>query len=206
MIPLADIESWVRVGESETLELKKTTGERREAVKTICAMLNHRGGRVIFGVDPSGRLLGQMVSDRTIEEVAQELGEIEPPVFPSIERVTFTEGFQLLVVTAQPGSGQPYSYRGHAYRRVGNTSQRLSRQEYNRILIERLHGEQRWENQPATGWSVADLDLTEITKTLEESIRRGRADDPGTRDPAEMLRGFGLMKNGTLLRAAVVLF
>ena len=46
----------------------------------------------------------------------------------------------------------------------------------------------------------------EITRTLEESIRRGRADDPGTRDPAEMLRGFGLMKDGQLLRAAMVLF
>ena len=206
MISLADIETWVRGGESETLELKRTTGERREAARTICAMLNHRGGRVIFGVEPDGRIIGQMVSDRTVEEVAQELSEIEPPVFPSIERVAFAEGLQLLVVTAQPGSGQPYSFRGHAYRRVGNTSRQLSREEYNRILLERLHGDQRWENQAATGWSVADLDVAEITKTLEESIRRGRADDPGTRDPAEMLRGFGLMKDGQLLRAAAVLF
>jgi ATP-dependent DNA helicase RecG len=206
MMTLADIQSWVRAGESETLELKRTTGERREATRTICAMLNHRGGRVIFGVEPDGRIIGQMVSDRTVEEVAQELGEIEPPVFPGIERVDFAEGRQLLVVTAQPGSGQPYSYRGQAYRRVGNTSRQLSREEYNRILLERLHGDQRWENQPATGWTLADLDMAEITRTLEESIRRGRADDPGTRDPAEMLRGFGLMKDGQILRAAVVLF
>ncbi|MEN9637034.1 MAG: hypothetical protein RL077_5438 [Verrucomicrobiota bacterium] len=206
MMTVADIESWVRGGESETLEFKRTTGERREAARTICAMLNHRGGRVIFGVEPDGRLIGQMVSDRTVEEVAQELGEIEPPVFPSIERVDFLEGRQLLVVTAQAGSGQPYAYRGHAYRRVGNTSRQLSREEYNRILLERLHGDQRWENQSATGWTLADLDVVEITKTLEESIRRGRADDPGTRDPAEMLRGFGLMKDGQILRAATVLF
>ena len=66
---------------------------------------------------------------------------VEPPVFPSIERVDFREGRQLLVVTAQAGSGQPYSYRGHAYRRVGNTSRQLSREEYNRILLERLHGD-----------------------------------------------------------------
>jgi ATP-dependent DNA helicase RecG len=83
MMTVAEIESWVRCGESETLELKRTTGERREAARTICAMLNHRGGRVIFGVEPDGRLIGQMVSDRTVEEVAQELGEIDPPVFPS---------------------------------------------------------------------------------------------------------------------------
>ena len=206
MITLTDIESWVRGGESETLEFIRTTSERREAARTICAMLNHRGGHVIFGVEPDGRMAGQMVSDRTVEEVAQELAEIEPPVFPSIERIDFTAGRQLLVVTARAGSGQPYSYRGQAYRRVGNTSRQLSREEYNRILLERLHGDQRWENQPAVGWSVADLDGVEITRTLEEAIRRGRADDPGTRDPAEMLRGFGLMKDGQLLRAAMVLF
>jgi ATP-dependent DNA helicase RecG len=145
----------VRGGESETLEFKRTTGQRREAARTICAMLNHHGGRVIFGVEPDGRMIGQMVSDRTVEEVAQELGEIEPPVFPGIERVDFADGRQLLVVTAQPGSGQPYSCRGQAYRRVGTTSRQLSREEYNRILLERLHGDQRWENQPATGWTTS---------------------------------------------------
>ncbi len=36
-------------GESETVEFKRTTGERREATRTLCAMLNHRGGRVLFG-------------------------------------------------------------------------------------------------------------------------------------------------------------
>ena len=57
MMTVADIESWVRGGETETLELKRTTGERREAARTICAMLNHRGGRVIFGVEPDGRMI-----------------------------------------------------------------------------------------------------------------------------------------------------
>lgn len=206
MMNLPEIEAWVRSGESETLELKRTTGERREAVRTVCAMLNHRGGRVIFGVEPDGRIIGQMVSDRTVEEVAQELGEIEPPVFPSIERVDFSGGRQLLVVTVQAGSSQPYAYRGQAYRRVGNTSQQLTREEYNRIILERLHGDQRWENQTAEGWSLDDLDGVEITRTVEESIRRGRVDDPGTRDPAEVLRGVGLMKDGRILRAATVLF
>lgn len=206
MISVAQIETWVRGGESETLEFKRTTGERRSAAQTLCGMLNHRGGRVLFGVEADGRIVGQMVSDHTVEEAAQELREIEPPVFPTVERVDFAEGRQILVITVNVGSAQPYSYRGQSFRRVGNTSQQLSREEYNRILLERLHGEQRWENQPAAGWSVADLDAAEITRTLEESIRRGRAEDPGTRDPGEVLRGLGLVKDGRLLRAAAVLF
>jgi len=206
MTTLQEIESWVHGGESEVVEFKRSTGERREAARTICAMLNHRGGRVVFGIEPDGRIIGQMVSDRTVEEVAQEIGEIEPPVFPAIERLDLPNGMQLVVVTIQSRSAQPYSYRGQAYRRVGNTTRQLSREEYNRILLERFHSEQRWENQPATGWALSDLDSGEIVRTLEEAIRRGRADDPGNRDPAEILRGLGLLKDSQILRAAVVLF
>jgi ATP-dependent DNA helicase RecG len=113
---------------------------------------------------------------------------------------------QVVSVTAAAGANRPYSYKGQAYQRVGNTSLKMSRDEYNRILIERFHGERRWETEPAEGWTVGDLERTEITRTVEEAIRRGRLEDPGTREPQEVLRGFGLLRDKALLRAAVVLF
>lgn len=51
-----------------------------------------------------------------------------------------------------------------------------------------------------------DLDTTEIVRTVDEAIRRGRMEDPGTRDPRELLLGFNLIEGGQLLNAAVVLF
>ena len=82
------------------------------------------------------------------------------------------------MVSVGAGHNGPYSYRGQAYRRVGNTSTAMSRDEYNRMLLERLHGERRWENRPAEGWNASRLDHREMVLTLEESIRRGRLDDP----------------------------
>ena len=67
-------------------------------------------------------------------------------------------------------------------------------------------GQHRWENEPVPDWTVDDLDASEITRTIDEAIRRQRAEDPGTRDPTELLRGLGLTRGGRLLRAAVVLF
>ena len=46
------ISELVAACESETLEFKRTTGQRSDAAKTLCAMLNHRGGHVLFGVTP----------------------------------------------------------------------------------------------------------------------------------------------------------
>lgn len=108
-------------------------------------------------------------------------------------------------VIAAP-QGPVKRYRDYAYCRIGNAARAMSADDYNRKLFERMHSEQRWENQPAAGWSIEDLDETEIRRAVEEAIRRGRLADPGTREPAEMLRGLGLSTDNSLLRAAVVLF
>ncbi len=160
----------------------------------------------MFGVTPDGDVVGQDVKDRTIELVSAEIQRIEPPTFPTIDRVAVNGSKEAIVVSVSQGHAKPYSYKGDAYRRVGNTSLTMSSDEYNRTLFERMHTEQRWENQPADGWAVDDLDVAEIRRTVDEAIRRGRLDDPGTREPDALLRGLGLMKGGALLRAAVVLF
>ena len=140
-----EIEALAVDGESETLELKRTTGERRAGARAICAMLNHRGGTVLFGVQPDGRVIGQDVSDRTIEQLAAEMREIEPPAFP-IERIQAQDGREILVVTTGVGQHQPYMHRGRAWHRLGNTDQAMSHDEYNRVLLDRLHGQYRWGN------------------------------------------------------------
>lgn len=195
-----------QTGESETLEFKPSTGEQRAAMHALTAMPNHRGGRVLFGVEADGHVVGQHVGERTIEDLVQEIGQIDLPVFPAVERVALGDGREVLVITVPRGPSRPYSHRGVAYRRVGNVNSRMSRDEYNRMLLESLHAERRWENEPAEGWAVADLDTDEIVRTVEEAVRRGRAEDPGTRDPALLLRGLALTRDGVLLRAATVLF
>ena len=193
-------------GESETLECKATTGTRREAAATLCAMLNQRGGHVLFGISPGGRLVGQQVVERTIEELTAELRRIDPQVFPEVERVRVDGELEAIVVSVGPGPTAPYRYRGKAYRRVGNTTQIMSAEEHNRILFERIHNERRWENQPAEGWTVGDLDVAELRNTVAEAVRVGRLNEPGRREPQDLLRGLGLMREGVLFRAAAVLF
>ena len=66
--------------------------------------------------------------------------------------------------------------------------------------------DQTWESQPAYDWSIDDLETEQIQKTVSESVRLDRATDPGSREPEDLLHGLGLIKDGLLLRAAVVLF
>ena len=202
----AQIALLASTGESESLEFKTSTGTRREAAATMCAMLNQHGGHVLFGVTPEGSVVGQQVSERTIEELSDEIQRINPPVFPEIERVQISAARQVVAVHVGRGASPPYRYRGASYRRVGNTTRVMSSDEYNRMLFERMHSVRRWESEPATGWTVDDLDVGEIRRTVAEAVRIGRLSEPGGRDPGELLRGLGLLRGGVLCRAAAVLF
>jgi len=196
----------VKSGESDNLEFKTTTGARREAMATVCAMLNQRGGRVLFGVTPDGRVTGQQIGERTIEQVSAEIQRIEPAVFPDIERVRVSDELEVLCVRVAPGTSPPYRYRGMSYLRVGNTTRQMPSESYNRMLFERMHSQHRWENQIAEGWTVEDLDIAELRNTTAEAVRVGRLSEPGSREPEDILNGLGLMRESALLRAAVILF
>jgi ATP-dependent DNA helicase RecG len=195
----------VASGESERLEFKRTTGQRTEAMRTVCGMLNALGGFVLFGVKENGQIIGQAVSTHTLEEIANELRRIEPPAFPDVETVELANGNTVIALRV-PGGGGPYTYDGRAYLRNGPTTSLMPQRRYERLLLERLHAAQRWENRPAEGITVADLDRAEILRTIDEAIRRQRMDDPGTRDIHQLLLGLNLIHEGHLLNAAVVLF
>lgn len=206
---LDEIKQLVSAGESETLEFKATTGQRGAAARTVCAMLNTRGGYVLFGVKPDGTIAGQEIGEQTLDDVSDEIRNIDPLFAPTIDRVRFARSKEVisLHIDAERGKEKPYRYKAKAYCRVGSTNREMSTGEYKHMLLEQSHSETRWENQPANGWSVDDLDEEEINRTIEEAIRRGRLGDPGSRNSTALLRGLGLArKDGTLFRAAAVLF
>ena len=48
--------------------------------------------------------------------------------------------------------------------------------------------------------------MAEVRNTVAEAVRIGRLNEPGSRQPEDLLRGLGLLRDGVLFRAAAVLF
>ena len=71
---LATLQSLIAQGESETLEFKRSTAELKRAGETLCAFLNGDGGKVLVGVGPDGKTVGQEVADSTLRDLAAMLG------------------------------------------------------------------------------------------------------------------------------------
>lgn len=193
-------------GESSEVEFKRTTGQRTDAAKTACAMLNGKGGFVLFGVDDDGSLLGQQVADTTLGDVNRELRRIDPQVLLQPDVVPLEGSLSVIALRVPSGGLKPYTYKGRPYARHGASTVVMDQSEYRRMLVEQMHPSQRWETQVAQDITLEDLDAGEIVRTVDEAIRRSRMEDPGTRDPFEILRGLRLIRDDQILSAAVVLF
>ncbi len=117
------------------------------------------------------------------------------------------QGRQVIVVEAEAGNDLiPFTFEGRAYECVGTTTRKMSQSRYEQLRLERGHARRRWENLPAEGLTLKDLDHREILRTRELAIERNRI-SPATRgDVGEILDRLGLHVNGVLTQAARVLY
>ena len=204
---LRELRALVRRGEGSALEFKRSTGELREGMQTLCAFLNGSGGTVLFGVRPDGTAEGQAVSDQTIRDMAQAVDRFEPPAHISIHRVKIKGSREIVVVVVENGRDvRPFTYESRAYERVGSTTRRMPQAKYERLLVDRGHAKCRWENLPADGLALKDLDRKEILRTRELAIQQNRISPDTRRDIGEILDRLGLRADGVLTQAARVLY
>ena len=186
---LNQLKAIVAKGESDGVEFKRTTGQRTEAAKTVCALANAMGGFVLFGVTDKGEIVGQQVATSTLEDVANEVRRVEPPIFPDIETVAL-KGGNTVIALRVAGGGGPYSYDGRPYQRHGPTTRVMPRGVYEQRVMEKLHATSRWENQPVpSGVTIADLDEDEIQLTVDNAVDLGRLEPLKRRTTKAILTG-----------------
>lgn len=205
---LKKLQSIIDAGESETVELKRSTAQLPRAGETLCAFLNGSGGLVVIGVGPDGKLVGQDVADTTQQEIARVLDRFEPPA-PVETRILSIPGSARSVIVLQVSrisDALPFIYDGRPYQRVGTTTSRMPQERYESLLLERAHARRRWENQPAVGVRLEDLDHEEILQTRESAIRHRRISAGTSREVGDILDRLGLRREGVLTQAAQMLY
>ena len=204
---IADIEKLAAKGESETLEFKRSTGELREAMQTLCAFAKGSGGIVLIGVRSDGKIIGQQVTEQTLHEIAAARDRFEPPIDVTLEQIEVASGRAVLVlVVAGTSDSAPCAYDGRAFERIGNTTRRMSQERFEALLLDRAHSRRRWENQIADEITIKDIDREEVSRIIEAARSTGRLVGPVGRSKPELLDRLGVRHKGRLLRAAVVLF
>ncbi|MFH0927267.1 MAG: ATP-binding protein [Candidatus Micrarchaeota archaeon] len=192
----------MQISESETLELKRSTAELGEALKSIVAILNkHQAGDLYFGFRDNGVEVGQDVSQKTLRCIAQAIDQkIEPKIFPKITGVNI--GGKDCVHVQYEGVQVPYFYEGRAYLRVADQDRQITVHELRKLFGEQISKD--WEKQPSEK-SIKDVD----SKTLKDFMRHAKAASRinfSYSNAGTTLHKLGLTRNGKLLRAGEVLF
>ena len=209
---IEDIHRLIANGESRHLELKKTTGELKDAMHTACAFLNGEGGWLVFGIAPTTlRVLGQAVSDNTKREIAQALSGLEPAVDIQVQYIDVPDRQDCQVIAiyfdAFVWGHVPYTYNGRPYYKVESTTRVMPREMFEERLRASKPKYYAWERQVAEGITVGDLNEELIRGALRIGFEKGRIHATALTEPLEkVLEKFELLTNGNLNNAAVVLF
>ena len=170
----------VRGGEDTYLELKVKLSNTERVAQEIVALANTGGGVIVFGVNDQLRVEGVDDAESVQEELVKICREeIDPPIVPFIDRISFDSGRRVVALDVE-GKRRPYRTRdGRFYIRIGAEKREASREELSSLLDEARP--LRYENVPALGATIVDIDEAHLWSYLREFSGAG-FDETNTRE------------------------
>lgn len=118
MVNPSTVSKVLRAGESEKVEFKESFD--REALETLCAFANTKGGILLIGADDKGRVAGLSVGQHTLRDLGNQIDQ-GTGLQPSIKKVQ-VQGKEIVLIQVDESRIKPVMFRGRAYRRVGSTT------------------------------------------------------------------------------------
>ncbi|MBS3056039.1 MAG: putative DNA binding domain-containing protein [Candidatus Aenigmarchaeota archaeon] len=193
----------MKLEESHTVELKKSVAQMNEALKSVCAFLNHRGGEVYFGVNDKGKITGIQSSDKTLRKISQIINtKIKPEFNPEIKEIKKHKN-QIIYVKVPEGSNKPYFSDGIAYIRIGTENRVISPDELKRVILSQK--KIKWDEEICRSAKLKDIDEETIKQFLKKA---GIERNLGYKllSWKDVLKRSGMIKNKSLTNALILLF
>ena len=195
----------IRFKEDEVTELKKTTGELKQAIISIASILNkHQSGKLYFGIKDNGEVIGQDISLKTLRDISQTIADnIEPRIYPTITNIKIEDKTCILVEFE--GEDVPYLAYGRAYMRTSDEDKQLSMKELRRLIVKNEIDNEKWEDRPSD-ITLDDIDEDTLKDFIEKGKNKGRISfDYTTKE--DILKKLNLIdKKGNIKNACKVLF
>lgn len=207
-----ELQNIIQHGESQTLELKRSTGELKDSMHTACAFLNTDGGWLIFGVAPTSlKILGQQVTDNTQRELANQLRGLDPEIRVAVDYIDVpdTNGYKVIAMhfDGWAWGKEPYTYHGTPYYKVESTTVQMPRKMFEERLRAARPRYYAWERMKADGKTMTDIDGECVRRAIRLGIERGRMNEMALGEPLEVVLGkWELLTDGVPNNGAIMLF
>ncbi|MBA4158780.1 MAG: putative DNA binding domain-containing protein [Gemmatimonadetes bacterium] len=191
-------------GENSHLEFKRDDVRPEQLAKEVVALVNHRGGHILLGVDDDGTIVGLQRDDAerwVMDTVFARY--VRPWILPSYQEVDFGDGRRVGVVRVTQGPAKPYVVRHQdreeMYIRLGSTSRRATREQQARLFAS--GGLLHTESLPVSGSGLEDLSRARLENYLSRLLLDHRLPE-GDDGWEERLCGLGFMTRVEGMRPA----
>jgi len=189
-----NIEELIKRGESEKIEFKENFG--KEAIESLTAMANTKGGFVIIGVKDNGKISGVTLRKNALAKWANEIAQnTEPKIIADFE-VEEINGKKIVIIKVDEFPIKPVLFRGRAFKRVGASNKRLTPREIAE-MFEASTGIS-WDYYPVDA-TIDDIDFNAVSNFAKMA-------DLDRYDEEEILRKLHLVRDDIITRAAILLF
>jgi len=149
--------------ESITVEFKSTFNE--EAIESLVAFSNAKGGTVYIGVSDSGKTQGVTIGKETIPNWVNEIKLKTTPQIIADADVINIDKKTVVALFAPEYPIKPVATRGKYYKRAGNSNHLLSIDEIANEHLKTINSS--WDMYPDTLNSLNDISVEKVNKSME---------------------------------------
>jgi len=201
-----DLKKIISQDESETVEFKKSLSESKEIIKTISAFANTKGGRIFIGVSNYGKVLGVEIGKDTMEHLVNQITQnTDPKVQPHITVEKIDEK-QIIIIKVKESPDHLVLAFGRPYKRVGKSTIRMSKDEYERIILEKHKDKLYFDSQICKDAALSDIDKEKIRWFLKKAKAERNLDIDYTASPSEALKRLNLLVDNKPTNTAILMF
>jgi len=151
----------VLCGESESLEFKESLQLKDEIGESISSFSNSKGGTILIGVSDKREIRGVQVGRKTVTDLAEYLKRnTDPQIFPEI-KVCEIDNKKTISIKVAESTERPVFFKSYAYKRVGDTNQRVSSSEIRRLAKE-SGVKTYWDEQICEEATLEDIKEEEV--------------------------------------------
>ena len=190
--------------ETEQIEYKESTGEIKEAMLSIAAILNkHQKGVLYFGVKNDGTVIGQEINEESLRKVSQAIrNHITPAIYPEIKVEEF--GDRKTIMVKFEGSRCPYLAYNIPRIRVSDEDLVMDQVSYDGMIRKRDNIDHSWERKKSK-YTIKDVDKVAFDDYLKRAKEAGRINFADS-DMKTVLERLELVDGEQLLNAEAALF
>ena len=154
------------IEENESIELKSSLSLINEIIEAITAFSNAHGGRVIIGVNNSSKVLGVEIGKSTIENLANKIAQnTDPKIQPRI-KVEVVDKKKIIIIEVRESLDKLVLAFGRPFKRVGKSSLKMSKDEYERLILEKHKDKLQFDKDICKEAKLEDIDNKKIKAYL----------------------------------------